>query len=49
MVSIIAVNTFIEFVYNRYDFALKINFKSFKNSIIVINLLLTCYIQITRS
>jgi hypothetical protein len=67
MVSVIAVNTFIEFVFgyhghklskdglplihgdNRYDIALNVNFKSFKNYILVMYLLLTYYILITRS
>lgn len=67
MVPVVAVNTFIEFVFryhghklskdglplihgdNCYDIALKVNFKSFKNSILVIYLLLTYYILISRS
>ncbi len=63
MVPVIAVNTFIEFVFgyhgrklskdglplihgdNRYDIALNVDFKSFKNSIFVMYLLLTLYIN----
>jgi len=67
MVTVISVNTFIEFVFgyhghklskdglplihgdNRYDLALNVNFKSFKNSIFVMYLLLTYYILTARS
>jgi len=67
MVPVIAVNTFIEFVFgyhghklskdglplihgdNRYDLALNVNFKSFKNLIFVMYLLLTYYILIAQS
>jgi hypothetical protein len=67
MVPVIAVNTFIEFVFgyhghklskdglplihgdNRYDLALNVNFKSFKNSIFVMYLLLTYYMLNSRS
>lgn len=67
MVPVIAVNTFIEFVFGyhghklskdglplihgdyRYDIALNVDFKSFKNSIFVMYLLLTYYILNSRS
>lgn len=67
MIPIVAVNTFIEFVFgyhghklskdglplihgdNRYDIALNVDFKSFKDSTLVMYLLLTYYIITART